>query len=119
MAYQIKGGVIISDDRELIGISTAGINTALYVGDSVANLITLDGETGNIDVSGISTFDGNVTLGADLSFNGAAAGESVSGITTDISTTASASDLVTAEGAKSYVDQKIAETDLSGVGGLE
>ena len=110
MAYQIKGGVIISDDRELIGISTAGINTALYVGDSVANLITLDGETGNIDVSGISTFDGNVTFGSNFSFDSAAAGESVSGITTDISLTASASDLVTAEGAKSYIDQKIAET---------
>lgn len=33
MAYQINGGVIINDSRELIGVSTAGINDALYVGD--------------------------------------------------------------------------------------
>ncbi|QLF86308.1 hypothetical protein CC030809_00260 [Synechococcus phage S-CAM7] len=110
MAYQIKGGVIINDDRALIGVSTAGINTALYVGDSVANLITLDGETGNIDVSGTSTLDGDVTLGGNLSFVGATAGESVNGITTDISVSASATDLVTAEGIRTYVVDQIAET---------
>jgi len=110
MAYQIKGGVIINDDRALIGVSTAGINTALYVGDSAANLITLDGETGNIDVSGTSTLDGDVTLGGNLSFAGATAEENVSGITTDLDSSAGATEIATAEGVKSYVDTKISET---------
>ena len=110
MAYQIKGGVIINDDRALIGVSTAGINTALYVGDSVANLITLDGETGNIDVSGTSTLDGDVTLGGNFSFAGSDLDEVVSGITTDIDESAGANELVTAEGVKTYVDTKISET---------
>jgi len=110
MAYQIKGNVIINDDRALIGVSTAGINTALYVGDSAANLITLDGETGNIDVSGTSTLDGDVTLGGNLSFAGATAEENVSGITTDLDSSAGATEIATAEGVKSYVDTKISDT---------
>ncbi len=110
MAYQIKGGVIINDSRELIGINTAGITTALYVGDSAANLITLDGETGNIDVSGTSTLDGDVTLGAGLSFASGTAGEIVSGITTELDVSAGANELVTADATKSYIDQKISET---------
>lgn len=90
--------------------SSVGIAKTLIVGDSVANLITLDGETGNIDVSGTSTLDGDVTLGGNLSFVGATAGESVNGITTDISVSASATDLVTAEGIRTYVVDQIAET---------
>ena len=42
MAYFLSGSVIISDDRELIGINSAGINTALFVG----NNIQLDGSSG-------------------------------------------------------------------------
>ena len=71
MSYKIKNNIFLNDSRELIGINTAGITTTLYVGDSAANLITLDGENGNIDVSGTSTLDGDVTLGANLSFAGA------------------------------------------------
>lgn len=33
MAYSVKGSAIINDNRALLGVSTAGINTALYVGD--------------------------------------------------------------------------------------
>ena len=42
MAFLIQNGVIINDQRELIGVSTAGINTALYVGSD----IQLDGGAG-------------------------------------------------------------------------
>ena len=53
MAYQVLGNVIISNSRELIGVGTAGINTALYVG-----------ETFEVDaVSGVATAAG-LTLGA-------------------------------------------------------
>jgi hypothetical protein len=42
MAFLIKNGVIINDGRELIGVNTAGINTALYVGEE----IQLDAQSG-------------------------------------------------------------------------
>ena len=35
MAYFLSGSVIINDSRELIGINTAGISTALYVGENI------------------------------------------------------------------------------------
>ena len=35
MAYQIQGDVIINDTRDLIGINTAGIDAALFVGDQI------------------------------------------------------------------------------------
>ena len=44
MAYFLSGSVIISDGRELIGINTAGINTALFVGSD----IQMDGASGII-----------------------------------------------------------------------
>ena len=45
MAFLVKSNVIISDGRELIGVTTAGITTALYVGsdiqaDAVSGIIT-------------------------------------------------------------------------------
>ena len=110
MSYKIKNNIFLNDSRELIGINTAGITTTLYVGDSAANLITLDGENGNIDVSGTSTLDGDVTLGANLSFAGATVGENASGITTNLDSSAGATELATAEGVKTYVDTKISET---------
>ncbi len=172
MAYQIKGGVIINDSRELIGVNTAGITTALYVGenitiDAAAGSVTatsfsgdgsnltgivtsggsaditgdlnlsgiatvgsldvkgtasfegnldlenndiLNGGAGNfasLSVSGNSTLTGNAEFGAQLSFVGGDADEFVTGITTDLDESAGANELVTAEGAKSYVDSKI------------
>lgn len=44
MAILIKDLVIINDNRELLGVNTAGITTALYVGDS----IQLDAQSGVI-----------------------------------------------------------------------
>ena len=44
MAFLIKNGVIINDERELVGVSTAGITTALYVGEN----IQLDAQSGVI-----------------------------------------------------------------------
>ena len=45
MAFLVQNSVIINDQRELIGVNTAGINTALYVGsdiqaDAVSGIIT-------------------------------------------------------------------------------
>ena len=171
MAYSIKGNAIINDSRALLGVSTAGINTALYVGDvkidalegeitSVganpviyrgdgSNLtgvvtVTQDGGgggtptfegslviEGDINIGGIATIGSNLdlnnsdiinggtgnfadlvvsgttTLGTALSFTSGTAGEVATGITTDLDISAGATELVTAEGAKSYVDSKI------------
>ena len=172
MAYQISGGVIINDSRALIGVNTAGITDALYVGEnitidatagsvvatefigdgsSLTGIVTAGGDAditgdlnlsgiatvgsldvkgtssfeGNLDlenndilnggagnfaslsVSGNSTLTGNVELDAQLSFVGGDADEFVTGITTDLDESAGANELVTAEGAKSYVDSKI------------
>ena len=161
MAYSIKGNAIINDNRALLGVSTAGINTALYVGeeilaDGAAGILTakgivvdngdlniqnggdliigaggsitaegifleIDGESvgvatilpgGNLEVSNIDA-DGYVNVGAGLTLNGSlsfAAGDAdevVSGITTNLAETAGADELVTAAGAKKYVDDKI------------
>ena len=56
MAFLIKNGVIINDNRELVGVNTAGINTALYVGGN----IQLDA------ASGIVTATSFAGSGADL-----------------------------------------------------
>ena len=81
MAYQIKGGVIINDFRELIGVNTAGINTALYVGENIqldagSGIVTAtefvgDGSrlTGVVTVSdsgGTPEFDGDLQLSGGL-----------------------------------------------------
>ena len=50
MAYFLSGSVIIDDGRELIGVSTAGINQALFVGSD----IQMDGVSGII-TAGIVT----------------------------------------------------------------
>ena len=172
MAYQISGGVIINDSRALIGVNTAGITDALYVGEnitidatagsvvatefigdgsSLTGIVTAGGDAditgdlnlsgiatvgsldvkgtssfeGNLDlenndilnggagnfaslsVSGNSTLTGNVELDAQLSFVGGDADEFVTGITTDLGESAGANELVTAEGAKSYVDSQV------------
>lgn len=68
MAYQIKGGVIISDGRELLGVSTAGINTALFVGDD----IQLDGASGIITAN--QFFGDGSTLTGIITDTGGGAG---------------------------------------------
>ena len=193
MSYKVLGNIIISDTRDLIGVNTAGINTALYVGDG-ANLITLDGETGNVDAvsftgdgssltgiltaggdqnltgnlditgslvvgegldieTGVSTFGGNIDLEnndivnggkgnfteldvaghiegdtlqisgistlTSLTFTGAEADELVSGITTDLTESAEGDELVTAAGAKAYVDSQIGAANQLNFGGDE
>ena len=35
MAYLVNSSILINDNRELIGVNTAGISTALYVGENV------------------------------------------------------------------------------------
>ena len=98
MAYQIQGGVIINDSRDLIGINTAGIDSVLYVGeniqaDAASGIITATeyrgdgsnltgilteggsgGSVDNINISGIATIaDLNVTgvstFAGDLNLN--------------------------------------------------
>lgn len=56
MAYLVNSSILINDSRELIGVNTAGINTALYVGAD----IQLDAG------SGIVTATSFVGSGADL-----------------------------------------------------
>ena len=56
MAFLIQNGVIINDSRELIGVGTAGITTALYVGEN----IQLDA------VSGIVTATEFIGIGSQL-----------------------------------------------------
>ena len=167
MAYQIKGGVIINDSRELIGVNTAGINTSLFVGDQIqldggsgivtavsfigdgsqlTGIITsggggqIDGELivtgiaslgGGLVVTGVSTFNsdidlnsndilnggtgnfadlvvsGTTTLGTALSFTGGDSDEFLSGITTDLNESAGATEVITAEGVKNYVDGQV------------
>jgi len=79
MSYKVLGNIIISDQRELIGISTAGINTALYVGEG-ANLVTIDGENGTVDavsytgdgsqLTGIVSNDGDQDISGNLGVTG-------------------------------------------------
>ncbi len=79
MSYKVLGNIIISDARELVGVNTAGINTALYVGEG-ANLITLDGANGNVDavsftgdgsqLTGILTDGGDQDLTGNLDISG-------------------------------------------------
>ena len=54
MAFRIKGSPIISDERVVIGVNTAGINTALYVG----NDILMDGGSGIATVKGFALGSG-------------------------------------------------------------
>ncbi len=97
MAYQIKGGVIINDSRDLVNIGSAGINTALTVGaiemDAVAGVVTAtefvgggagitgivqsggDGDLGDLNVSGVATVanlnvTGLSTFGDNVDLNG-------------------------------------------------
>jgi hypothetical protein len=191
MSYKVLGNIIISDARNLIGVNTAGINTALYVGDG-ANLITLDGLSGNVNAvtytgdgsrltgivtsggdadinggfnvsgiatfgngivvnGGISTFNNNLDLNnndlinvgkgnfseldvsghiegdtlqisgistlSSLTFTGADADELVTGITTDLTESADAEELVTAAGVKAYVDGSVGAANQLTFGG--
>ena len=94
MAYSIKGNAIINDSRALLGVSTAGINTALYVGD--VKIDALEGEitsvganpviyrgdgsnlTGVVTVTqdggggGTPTFEGSLVIEGDINIGGIA-----------------------------------------------
>ena len=89
MAYQVLGNVIISDSRELLGVGTAGINTALYVGESF-----------EVDaVSGVAT-------AAGLSL-GASGGVIYNSVSTDLGISSAATDLASAEAIVNYVGSQI------------
>ena len=98
MAYQIKGGVIINDSRDLVNIGSAGINTSLTVGgsiqmDAAAGVVTAtefvgggagitgivqtggDGDLGDLNVSGVATVlnlnvTGVSTFGGNVDLDG-------------------------------------------------
>ena len=76
MAYQIQGNVIVNDSRELIGVNTAGIETALYVGDNielssgVVTATSFDGDGANLTnltagnlVGALPAIDGSALTG--------------------------------------------------------
>ena len=105
MAYQIQGDVIINNTRDLIGINTAGINAALFVGEQIqldagsgivtaveyrgdgsklTGIITSGGgggtiidlnvtgiaTLGNLIVTGVAIFNGNIDLDGNDILNG-------------------------------------------------
>ena len=163
MAYSVKGNAIINDSRALLGVSTAGINTALYVGEEIladgasgiltakgmvvkdGNLnvidggdiivaaggsivaenifIEVDGENvgvatiapgGALEVTSIDATDyvrvgAGLTLEGSLSFSAGDADEFVTGITTDLSESAGANELVTAAGVEAYVTASVGD----------
>ena len=72
MAFRILGTPIISDSRELLGVGTAGITTALYVGEN----IELDAASGVATAAGLDLGTGGVTyteVSTDLTGIGSAA----------------------------------------------
>lgn len=76
MAYLVNNNVLISNDRDLLGVGTAGINTALYVGSD----IQLDASSGIITATSF--------VGSGIGLTGINANVIVSdGIPTGISTT--------------------------------
>jgi len=89
MAYQVLGNVIISDSRELLGVGTAGINTALFVG-----------ETFEVDaVSGVTTAAG-LTIGAS-------GGTIFTEVSTNFGVSSAATSLASAEAIVNYVGSQI------------
>lgn len=166
MAYSIQSNVIINDNREVLGVVTAGITSALFVGDlkiednvieatsgvvtyvgdgrSLTGIVTvsegaggtpefngdlnIDGQlnvsglgslsngldvTGHIEgdslrISGLSTFQDNVTIasGKEIIFEDAPA-LPISGVTNDLVASALPTQVVTADEVKDYVDTKI------------
>ena len=89
MAFLVNSSVIINDSRELIGVNTAGISTALFVGEQ----FEVDANTG------IGTMAG-FTLGAT-------GGTVYTGVTADLSTSATATELAGADAIKTYVDGQV------------
>lgn len=137
MAYSVKGLAIINDSRELLGVNTAGINTALYVGDVKIQDGVIEGQSGVVtfvgdgrsltgivtvsDSGGTPEFEGNLNVNGTLDVSGHIEGDSlnisgistlnslqfadavsVDGISEDLTVSATASQLVTAEAAKAY-----------------
>jgi len=89
MAFLINSNVIINDSRELIGVNTAGISTALFVGEQ----FEVDANTG------IGTMAG-FTLGAT-------GGTVYTGVSADLDASATATELAGAAAIKGYVDSQV------------
>ena len=89
MAFLVNSSVIINDSRELIGVNTAGINTALYVGE----LFEADASTGIATMAGFNL--------------GATGGTVYTGVTADLDASATASELAGAAAIKTYVDSQV------------
>ena len=88
MAFRVLGTPIISDSRELLGVGTAGITTALYVGEN----IELDAASGVVTAAGLDLGAGGVTY---------------TEVSTDLDASALATDLASAEAIVNYVNGQI------------
>ena len=88
MAFRILGTSIISDSRELLGVGTAGITTALYVGEN----IEMDAVSGVVTSSGLDLGTGGVTY---------------TEVSTDLDASATSTDLASAEAIVNYVSGQI------------
>ena len=88
MAFRIQGTSIISDSRELLGVGTAGITTALYVGEN----IELDAASGVATAAGLDLGTGGVTY---------------TEVSTDLDASALATDLASAEAIVNFVNGQI------------
>jgi len=87
MAFLINSNVIINDSRELIGVNTAGINTALYVGE----IFEVDSVTGVATVGGIAVNSSST----------------YTGVTADLNVSAASTELAQADAIKTYVDSQV------------
>lgn len=88
MAFRILGTSIISDSRELLGVGTAGITTALYVGEN----IEMDAVSGVVTSAGLDLGTGGVTY---------------TEVSTDLDASATSTDLASAEAIVNYVSGQI------------
>jgi len=87
MAFLINSNVIINDSRELIGVNTAGINTALYVGE----IFEVDSVTGVATAGGLALNDSST----------------YTGVTGDLNVSAASTEFAAADAIKSYVDSQV------------
>ena len=107
-------GIATIGDLNVTGVATfqgdinLNNNDILNGGDASFESLDVAGhiEGDSLQISGLSTFTGAAEF-SQISFTGGDADEFASGITTDLNESAGANELVTAEGAKDYVDSKI------------
>lgn len=98
MAFRIQGTPIISDSRELLGVGTGGITTALYVGEN----IEMDAATG------IATFAG-IHFGSDT--------QTYNNVVTDLTGTLNPEDLASAESIFAFVEASVGDAGTLDFGG--